>query len=85
MLCKDQVNDKSIAKLINTLANIEENRQERESSQRVESVTKAIDEESNKQGNVQKLVNQYQPTWVQVGQVNWKMCKDQVNDKSIEK
>ena len=27
MLCKDQVNDKSIAKLINTLANIEENRQ----------------------------------------------------------
>ena len=59
MLCKDQVNDKSIAKLINTLANIEENRQERESSQRVESVTKAIDEESNKQGNVQKLVNQY--------------------------
>ena len=59
MLCKDQVNDKSIVKLINTLANIEENRQERESSQRVESVTKAIDEESNKQGNVQKLVNQY--------------------------
>ena len=49
--------------------NIEEIRQEGDSSQREESVTKAIDEESDKQGNVQKLVNQYQPTWVQVGQV----------------
>ena len=39
--------------------NIEEIRQEGDSSQREESVTKAIDEESDKQGNVQKLVNQY--------------------------
>ena len=58
-MCKDQVNDKSIAKmneLTHLQNNIEEIRQERDSSQREESVTKEIDEESDKQGNVQKLV-----------------------------